>query len=388
VFFLVEGFTDIRFVVGLAQFTNLTMLVPKRHYHESGLKARVQESGAQLSVVEVVGGRLAFQARSLFKLLKDGTGADIILAQEMLRGALNANVAGRILGIPVVQYLMTSPLEYFRCRRERGHIGPGRSLVGEGAIKLLMTVNARLAQKTLVLGRYLNEVASAYHARTELGLYYGIDTTLFRPAEEFERIGLRERLDLPRNAFLVLNSSRVSHEKDPETVLAAVAKVRASGRDVRVLNLGGGHQEFIRTGKVLALPDAERWILGRPAAHPMKELADYYRCADLLVQGSLAEGLGLSPLEALACGTPVVASDVGGMALHLKGLAQLTPRRDSQAMAAAILRAAEHQEEHRARARAARASVEREWGRERAFRELVQSLQRAAEGFDRGSFAG
>jgi glycosyltransferase involved in cell wall biosynthesis len=38
--------------------------------------------------------------------------------------------------------------------------------------------------------------------------------------------------------------------------------------------------------------------------HPITELADYMRAADALVQGSLEEGLGLSPLEALACEVP------------------------------------------------------------------------------------
>ena len=49
----------------------------------------------------------------------------------------------------------------------------------------------------------------------------------------------------------------------------------------------------------------------------MKELADYYRAADVLVQGSLEEGLGFSPLEALACETPSWPRAVGGLAAHL-----------------------------------------------------------------------
>ena len=58
VLFLVEGFTDIRFVVGLSQICNLTMIVPSWPFRESGLAERVAESGAKLRVIEIPGGKL------------------------------------------------------------------------------------------------------------------------------------------------------------------------------------------------------------------------------------------------------------------------------------------------------------------------------------------
>ena len=116
-------------------------------------------------------------------------------------------------------------------------------------------------------------------------------------------------------------------------MLRAAAMVRARGIDVAVLNLGGGHREFLALAHDLGLDAPAEWVLARPAVHPMEGLADYYRAADVLAQGSLAEGLGLSPLEALACETPVVATAIGGMAAHLGPYAALTPRRDPEAMA-------------------------------------------------------
>ena len=86
VLFFVEGFTDIRFVVGLSEICDLTMAVPAREYDESGLKQRVAESGAQLRVHEIAGGRLAFQARSLPYLWRVAPEFDVILSQEVLRG--------------------------------------------------------------------------------------------------------------------------------------------------------------------------------------------------------------------------------------------------------------------------------------------------------------
>ncbi|HLL53731.1 MAG TPA: hypothetical protein VK447_09310, partial [Myxococcaceae bacterium] len=253
VLFFVEGFTDIRFVVGLSEICELTMMVPERQYAESGLKARVAQSGAQLTVEQIPGGRLEFQARSLERLWRRARDFDVILAQEVLRGAFNANVVGRLSGIPVVMYMGISPLEYFRCRRERGQISLPRSLLGETVIQTLMTVNGRLASRCLAMGPYLVDVAARFGARSENGLYYGVDTDFFRPASDEERAELRQKRDLPRDKFVVFFSSRISHEKDPETVLRGVSLARERGLDAVAINLGGGYKDFLALARQLGL---------------------------------------------------------------------------------------------------------------------------------------
>src|SRR5207249_7193924 len=105
VLFFVEGFTDIRFVVGLSQVCDLTMVVAAEPYRRSGLQSRVEESGARVQVVEVQGGRLQFQARSLTRLWRLARKFDVILSQEVLRGSVNANIVGALLGVPVVTYM-------------------------------------------------------------------------------------------------------------------------------------------------------------------------------------------------------------------------------------------------------------------------------------------
>jgi D-inositol-3-phosphate glycosyltransferase len=106
----------------------------------------------------------------------------------------------------------------------------------------------------------------------------------------------------------------------------------------------------------------------------MERLADYYRAADVLAQGSLEEGLGFSPLEALACETPVVATRVGGLAAHLGPYAALTPRRDAEAMAEALRAVAVDPARARRDACRGRDYVRRAWSREAAFTELKQVL--------------
>lgn len=374
VLFFVEGYTDIRFVVGLSEICDLTIAVPARAFEESALRARIAASGARVRVHEIAGGRAAFQLRSLAYLWRAVPAFDVVLSQEMLRGSLNATLVGALRGVPVVTTMALPPLEYFRCRRERRQIGVLATWAGEAVIRTLMTVNGRLATRCLALGPYLEQIARRYCAATEPGYYYGVDVATFQPARADERAAIRRRLDLPLNAFVIILASRISHEKDPETVLRAVAAARARGLDAVLLNLSGGYEEFLALARSLSLADSSKWVLARPAVHPMTELADYMRVADALVQGSLEEGLGLSPLEALACGVPVVATKVGGMGAHLGDYATLTARRDSRAMTNALLKIAGNPEAARVQARRGREYVCREWSRDKAFRELERSL--------------
>jgi len=379
VLFFVEGHTDIRFVVGLSEICDLTMAVPARAYADSGLKARVAASGARLHVHEIAGGRASFQLRSAAFLWNAVRDFDVVFSQEMLRGSVNATLVGAIRGVPVVTSMALPPLEYFRCRRERGQIGAASAWAGETAIRSLLFINGKLATKCLALGPYLRAVAGRCCERTEPWHYYGVDVTTFRPASSDERIALRKKLGLPLEKFLIVLSSRISHEKDPETVLRAVAGARAAGLDAIVLNLGGGYEQFLALARTLDVPEVSSWVMGRPAAHPMTELADYIRAADALLQGSLEEGLGLSPLEALACDVPVVATDVGGLA-HLDGYATLTARRDADGMTRAVLAIASDPAAARRHAQRGREYVRRCWSRDVAFQSLRGVLTDIARG--------
>ena len=375
VLFFVEGFTDIRFVVGLSEISNLTLCVAAVPFAESGLKERIAASGARLRVHEIPGSRVEFQLSSFTWLWQHAQEFDVIISQEVLRGSLNATLVGRLRGVPVITYMGIAPVEYFRCRRERLQIGAVKAWAGESIIRALMTLNGQLATRCLAMGPYLRDVAAAYCKRSDIGLYYGVDTDFFKPADAEERNALRMRRNLPTDRFIIFLSSRISHEKDPETVLRATALARARGLDAIVINLGGGYKDFLSLADGLGLRDAQSWVLGRPAAHPMIDVADYFRAADVMALASLAEGAAYSTLEALSCGTPVVATAVGGMAVQLQNVARLTPRRDPQAMAEEFAWIAAHPREARAQALEGRALVLREWARDKAFANLAQVIE-------------
>ncbi len=85
-------------------------------------------------------------------------------------------------------------------------------------IRTLMRVNGALAARALVMGPYLRTVAAPFSARVAHRplLRRGHIAASGLPTQA-ERLRLRGRLGLPAGRFLVLLSSRISHEKDPES---------------------------------------------------------------------------------------------------------------------------------------------------------------------------
>jgi glycosyltransferase involved in cell wall biosynthesis len=231
-------------------------------------------------------------------------------------------------------------------------------------------MNARVGQRYVVLSPFLASVVRGHGAGRPVHVVpvYGVDTRVFAPSTE-PRDELRRRLGLPVGSSLIFFSSRVAPEKDPDTLLAAVAALRRDGRDVRILHRSGGHAELVRRARRHGVPDA---VIAGPAIAPGPGLADHYRASDLCVQASREEGLGFSPLEALACGVPVVAAAVGGLCDTIAdGVTGWTyPPGDADALARAIALALDDPSEAQRRAGNGRALVVRAYARDVAFATL------------------
>lgn len=169
-----------------------------------------------------------------------------------------------------------------------------------------------------------------------------IDTSRFRPASEVERLTLRQQLGLPVEAVVCLFVGRLSREKGlmdlveawriiqhPAGARNSLLLVAGPDMDGHPWNVGPAARGFaVRHG----LSSSVRFLGSVDPVDPL------LRVADVLVQPSHFEALGLSAVEALASGVPVIASAVGGLLDFMidDDNGKLCPPNDPPALAASL----------------------------------------------------
>jgi glycosyltransferase involved in cell wall biosynthesis len=162
---------------------------------------------------------------------------------------------------------------------------------------------------------------------------YGIDLSVFHPAE---KRAARAALNIPHDVKVLLFSANVIRQniwKDYATLRAAILRVAEKLPEEHILFVGLGDSapsERIHQTEL------------RFVAHQrdLRTVARYYQAADIYLHAARADTFPNTVLEALACGTPVVATAVGGIPEQIRhaGTGFLTPPADPPAMALAIER--------------------------------------------------
>ncbi|MEX2599034.1 MAG: glycosyltransferase, partial [Dehalococcoidia bacterium] len=138
----------------------------------------------------------------------------------------------------------------------------------------------------------------------------GVDLELFRPRGKAEA---RRRIGVSNADKMLLFVGRIEPFKGPDVLVRAAGAMQE--RDgLRLVFVGGSTDEqsdqlVLRTAAEEGLSEHITWH----EAIPQDELVDYYSAADLCVVPSYHETFGFAALEAMACGTPVVAAKVGAL---------------------------------------------------------------------------
>ena len=142
----------------------------------------------------------------------------------------------------------------------------------------------------------------------------GVDHAFFGPGD---RRQARRALGLSGEGPLLLFVGRIQPLKGVAVAVRALSALTPDHPDARLVVVGGpsGPQGGVEVARTEALVDElglrDRVVFVPPQPHEL--LSTYYRASDVCLVPSRSESFGLVALEAAACGTPVVASDVGGL---------------------------------------------------------------------------
>ena len=232
------------------------------------------------------------------------------------------------------------------------------------------------------------------HNATTAGCFDRVVTTTRFAAQEFARIGVPTShvplgVDLeqfrpksrPRNVAgpLLVLCSRLSREKRPDLAVEALRVLHRGGSSARLVVAGSGPLEASLRRRAQGLPVE---LVGHLADR--RDVADLLTSADIVLAPGPVETFGLAALEALACGTPIVAASTSAVAELVERDAGRTasPEPDAIALAVASLLAVP---EVRRRA-AARARAESfSWSRTTDTMLILHGLTRAAQSLSRTS---
>lgn len=175
----------------------------------------------------------------------------------------------------------------------------------------------------------------------------GFDSAEFWP---MDRTQARAALGLPAHEQIVLQLGRMVPRKGVDNVIRAFSRLLRDGwadAPVRLLIVGGESRDpdpaltpeigrLCEIARAEGLADRVTFVGSRDRA----ELRHYYAAADVFVTTPWYEPFGITPLEAMACGTPVIGANVGGIAYTVVHgeTGFLVPPKDPGALASQLAR--------------------------------------------------
>jgi teichuronic acid biosynthesis glycosyltransferase TuaC len=186
----------------------------------------------------------------------------------------------------------------------------------------------------ITVGRQLADVVEALGipARKVHVVYQGVDDALFSPGEV---TAARQRLRITETGRILVSIGSLIPVKGVDVLLEAMARLTTRHHDVRLYLIGdgGSRGDLESLAARLGLESVVRFV----GKVEQAELPDWYRAADLTVLASRSEGVPNVLRESLACGTPFVATRVGGVDEIAAGTTnRLVPAEDPGALAEAI----------------------------------------------------
>lgn len=251
-------------------------------------------------------------SREFLRILKDEN-YDVIHSHYWISGKV-AMQASKELGIPLVHTMHTM------ARVKNLNLAEGETpepmIRVQGETQVVAAAEALIAN-TDAEGASLVSLYDACPDTVHV-VSPGVDLYTFTPGEG--RSKARAFVDLPQDSLVVSFVGRIQPHKGPEVLIRAASELVKHSPILRprlIVNIIGG-ASGANTEEVDRLKELTSWLgiddvvrFAPPVSRT--DLPQWYRAADLVVVPSYSESFGLVALESQACGTPVVATAVGGL---------------------------------------------------------------------------
>jgi len=187
----------------------------------------------------------------------------------------------------------------------------------------LITVSHDLRAKAIAMGA---------SAETTRAIHNGCDLAVFHPGD---RLDARHKLELDLSAEVIVYIGRIDRKKGLRELVEAAVSLRSKRPNLQTYLIGEGPDRPLIESAIQA-NNAASYIHAMPAC-AFDEVALWMAASNLVTLPSYMEGLPNVVLEALSCGRPVVATNVGGIPEILNDeCGQLVPPRDARALAQAL----------------------------------------------------
>ena len=277
-----------------------------------GVRVRYFDCGHRTLTKEQLPAHIAGLSREFLRIVKEEN-YDAIHSHYWISGKV-AMPAAKELGIPLVHTMHTM------ARVKNLNLAEGESpepmIRVQGETQVVAAANALVANTDAEAA----SLVSLYDACPDIVhvVSPGVDLYTFTPGQG--RSAARTIVDLPQDSLVVSFVGRIQPHKGPEVLIRATSELVKHSPLLRhrlIVNIIGG-ASGANTEEVDRLKELATWLAIDDVVRfappvPRADLAQWYRAADLVVVPSYSESFGLVALEAQACGTPVVATAVGGL---------------------------------------------------------------------------
>jgi glycosyltransferase involved in cell wall biosynthesis len=317
---------DVRVFFMQPRYPSVPGLVPRSFLHGSigpdyrleGVDVDAFEYPAVPGLSRISNG---FVAGSLLTRRMRGFAPDVVIGYWIYPDGYAAVRAARKLGVPSIVGARGSDIHV----RNRVNALMTRHTIARA--DLLLTVSE--AMRKAAISRF-----GAIPGRTRT-IINGFDTRIFRPRPQNE---MRRELGIPVDARVVIYVGRFVESKGMRELVTAFERLASENQNLHLALIGDG----VMREELVALIDA-KGLAGRimmPGGFEPADVARWIAAADVLTLPSWSEGYPNVVVEAIACGRPVVATDVGGtreiVAPHSS---ILVPPRDAESLANALAEA-------------------------------------------------